>query len=60
MGLFDLITNTTEGVLQTALGATKAAVGSVTAVLDEGETLDSGLDNISDGIKKIGKSEKDK
>lgn len=59
MGLFDLVTNTIEGTVQTTLGAAKAAVGTVTAPLDEGETLDSGLENMSDGVEKIGKSDGD-
>lgn len=60
MGIFDLVTNTVEGVAQTAIGAGKAAVGTVAGVLDEGRTLDSGLENMRDGVGKIGKSEKSK
>lgn len=59
MGLFDLVTNTVEGVAKTAIGATKAAVGTITAPLDDGKTLDSGLRNMSDGVEKIGKSDDD-
>lgn len=54
MGLFNLLTNTVEGVAQTALGATKAAVGTVSAPLDDGKTLDGGLDNMREGVDKIG------
>lgn len=58
MGLFDLVTNTVEGIAQTTLGAAKAAVGTVSAVMDDGRTLDSGLENMRDGVEKIGKSKK--
>lgn len=60
MGIFDLVTNTVEGVVQTTIGAGKAAVGTVSGVLDEGRTLDSGLENMRDGVEKIGKSDKSK
>lgn len=59
MGLFDLVTNTVEGVTQTAIGATKATVGTVTIAFDDGKTLESGMKNMSDGIDKIGKSDDD-
>ncbi len=59
MGLFDLVTNAVEGVAQTALGATKATIGTVSAIFDDGKTLDSGLYNMRDGVDKIGKSDKD-
>ena len=54
MGLFNLITNTVEGVAQTAIGATKAAAGVVSSPIDEGKTIESGLDNIREGVDKIG------
>lgn len=57
MGLLNLVTNTVEGVTQTALGATKVVVGGVIGALDDGKTLDSGVKNMSDGVDKIGKSE---
>jgi hypothetical protein len=60
MGLFDLVTNTVEGVAQTALGAAKTTVGLITSPLDDGKTLDSGLENMRDGMEKVGKSEPDK
>lgn len=60
MGIFDLVTNTVEGLAQTTIGAGKAAVGTVTAVVDSGHTLGSGLENMRDGIDKIGKSDKPK
>ena len=59
MGLFNLVTNTIEGAAQTTIGAAKAAVGTITAVLDEGKTPNSGLENMSDGVSKIGKSDND-
>lgn len=60
MGIFDLVTNTVEGVAQTAIGAGKASIGTVTCPLDDGRTLDSGLENMRDGVDKIGKSDKGK
>lgn len=59
MGIFDLVTNTVEGVAQATIGAGKAAVGTVSAALDEGATLESGLNNMRDGVEKIGKAEKE-
>jgi len=58
MGIFDLLTNTIEGVAQTAIGATKATVGVIVAPLDDGDTLDDGLENMRDGVEKVGKSER--
>jgi len=59
MGLFNLLTNTVEGVAQTAIGATKTAAGVVAAPLDDSKTLHSGLDNIREGVNKIGSAKGD-
>lgn len=57
MGILDLIANTIEGVAQTAINTTKAAVGVAIAPMDDAETLVDAGDGIADGLNKIGKSD---
>lgn len=59
MGLFDLITNTVEGVAETTLNTAKLVVSPIVAPLDEGKAMEDSVDGISKGIEKIGKSDKD-
>lgn len=54
MSIFDLISNTVEGAIQAPLGAAKATVGVLTAPLDQGETIQDGLENMVEGVQKIG------
>jgi len=56
MGLFDILTNTVEGVADVAVNVVKATIGVATLMFDEGETLDEAGDGISKGLSKIGKS----
>jgi hypothetical protein len=57
MGLFNLLTNTVEGALQSTIGAAKVSVGLLVTPIDEGTTLQSGMENMRDGMEKIGNSE---
>ena len=57
MGLFDLLTNTVEGVAQAAISPVKVAVGVVVAPLDRGETLARGIEDTVKGVRKIGSSD---
>ena len=56
MGIFDLIANTIEGVVQTSVNTGKAAVGVVIAAADGGDTMEEGIEGIREGLEKIGKS----
>lgn len=57
MALRSLLKNTIEGTLQTAVGATKAVAGAAVSPLDDGRTFEDGLDNIADGVHKIGNAD---
>jgi len=57
MGLFDLISNTTEGVIQTTAGVAKTIIGTATLPFDEGRTFEDGVDTTDKGLEKIGKSD---
>lgn len=60
MSLFNLISNTVEGVTQTALGTVKLVASPVTQLVDiesEKSHAEDAVDNISDGINKIGKTD---
>lgn len=60
MSLFNLISNTVEGVTQTALGTVKLVASPITQLVDlesEKSHAEDAVDNISDGINKIGKTD---
>ncbi len=56
LGILNILTNTVEGAVEIASGATKLVVSPVTQLLDlEGEShADNASDQIVDGIKKLG------
>lgn len=56
MGLFDLLTNTVEGVTQTAIGTVKIVASPITGLVKE-DAAEDAMENIEDGVEKIGKSE---
>lgn len=58
MGLFDFVTNTVEGIAQTAVGTVKLAASPITTIVKE-DAVDDALDTIDNGIEKIGKSDDD-
>ncbi len=59
MSLFNLISNTVEGVAQAAVGTAKSGVGVVISPLDGGHTLEKGLENLCEGVDKVGDSSKE-
>ena len=59
MGLFDLVTNTVEGITETTINTAKLVVSPVVAPFDNGKAIDDSIQGIENGIEKIGKSEKD-
>lgn len=54
MGIFDLVTNTVEGVLQAGANVVKAGVGVVVAPLDGGKTITDAADGVIEGLRKVG------
>jgi hypothetical protein len=54
MGIFDMISNTVEGVAQVALSPVKATIGLVVAPLDDGETVANAAEDLVEGARKIG------
>lgn len=57
MGLFNLISNTVEGVLETTVNTAKLAVSPLAVPFDDGKMMDDSAEGISKGIEKIGKSD---
>ena len=60
MSLFNLISNTIEGATQATLGTAKLVASPVTQLIDldsEKSHAEDAIDNISDGINKIGKAD---
>lgn len=55
MGLFDLATNTIEGVAETAVNTAKLVATPVTVIFD-GDAPHDAADGIKKGIEKIGKT----
>lgn len=53
MGLWNLVRNTVEGVTQTAVGTAKLAASPITGLVKE-DAAEDALDNIDDGIRKVG------
>jgi len=59
MGLFDLLSNTIEGVAETTINTAKLVVSPIAAPFDEGEAMEDSVDGIVKGVEKIGKSGND-
>lgn len=57
MGLFGLISNTVEGVAEATINTGKSVVGTATAIVDNGKTIQEGLEGVEKGLSKIGDSE---
>ena len=57
MGLFKFAENFVEGTLGVAVNTVKSGVGVVVSPLDDGEILEEGIEDLSNSIKKIGKSD---
>lgn len=57
MGLFKFAENFVEGTLGVVVNTVKSGVGVVVSPLDDGEILEDGIEDLSNSIKKIGKSD---
>lgn len=54
MGIFDLLTNTVEGVAQAAVNVVKLPVSVFVAPLDDGKSIADAANGVLEGVKKIG------
>lgn len=54
MGIFDLLTNTVEGVAQAAVNVVKLPVSVLVAPLDDGRSIQEAAEGVVEGIQKIG------
>lgn len=59
MSLWDLVSNTAEGVAQMAVNTAKLAVSPIVAPLDQGKAMEDSADGIAEGLEKIGKADDD-
>jgi hypothetical protein len=57
MSLFNLISNTVEGVAQLAVNAVKLPIAALVAPLDEGKAVADAANGVVAGVEKIGKAE---
>lgn len=57
MGLFDLVTNTVEGVASATVNTVKTVAGVAVVSLDDGETAKEGMEGVRKGVSKIGDSD---
>lgn len=55
--MFNLISNTIEGIAEIAINTVKAPIGMLVLPLDDGQTLCDSVDGIVDGLEKVGKSD---
>lgn len=61
MGIFDLVTNTVEGVVETTVGTAKLVAAPVTNLVDlEEDHFGDAAKNITNGLTKIGDPRKSK
>jgi hypothetical protein len=58
MNIFDMLSNTVEGIAEVAVNTVKAPIGVVILPLDGGATVVDAASGVSDGLKKIGKATK--
>jgi hypothetical protein len=54
MGLFDLISNTVEGIAEVAVNTAKVAAGVAIAPVDGGEALKDAGQGVLNGLRKVG------
>lgn len=54
MGIFDLLTNTVEGVAEVTANVVTAPLGVAMVMFDDGKAMEETSDGIANGLSKIG------